>query len=184
MKTTRLNWIVLAAAAAVIGTTGLALATAEQETLTVGSKAPDFTRPAAGDNAPVSLHDFLGKKAVVVYFYPKDETPGCTKEACSFRDSYQSLKDAGAEVIGISGDTNESHKEFATHHSLPFVLLSDSDNSLQQLYHVPLLMGTLHGRVTYVIDKQGVIRLVFNSRDAEQHVKEATQMVKKLNEEK
>jgi peroxiredoxin Q/BCP len=182
MKTQPIKWLSYATMAAVIGTVGFTFRAAADE-LAVGTKAPDFTRPTAGDNKRISLHQFQGKKAVVLYFYPKDETPGCTKEACSFRDAYQVLKDAGAEVIGVSSDTAESHKEFASHHSLPFILLTDGDHSLQELYHVPP-MGPVHARVTFVIDKHGVIRLAFNSRDAEQHVKDATEMVQKLSKEK
>lgn len=109
----------------------------------------------------VTLSEFFGKKNVVLYFYPKDETPGCTREACSFRDSYQELTNLGAEVLGVSGQSIESHKSFATHYGLPFILLSDEDNAVRKLYGVPSSLGILPGRVTYIIDKQGVVRHIF-----------------------
>ena len=109
-------------------------------TVQVGDKAPDFTLPSQmGDN--VTLSEYLGKKNVVLYFYPKDETPGCTKEACSFRDSYEELTNLGAEVLGVSGQSVESHKSFATHHNLPFILLSDENNKVRKLYGVPSIFG-------------------------------------------
>ena len=142
-------------------------------TVQVGDKAPDFTLPSQmGDN--VTLSEYLDKKNVVLYFYPKDETPGCTKEACSFRDSYEELTNLGAEVLGVSGQSVESHKSFATHHNLPFILLSDESNKVRKLYGVPSSLGLLPGRVTYIIDKQGIVRHIFNSQtQAERHVEEA-----------
>jgi peroxiredoxin Q/BCP len=146
----------------------------------VGDKAPDFTLPSQmGDN--VTLSEYLGKKNVVLYFYPKDESPGCTKEACSFRDNYQELTGLGAEVLGVSGQSIESHKSFATHHGLPFILLSDAENKVRELYGVPSTMGILPGRVTYVIDKQGVVRSIFVSQThAERHVEEAKKALKEI----
>jgi peroxiredoxin Q/BCP len=129
----------------------------------VGDAAPDFSLPSQSGEI-VSLKDFLGKKVVVVYFYPKDDTPGCTAESCAFRDRYQVFQDAGAEVIGISGDSPESHTKFATKHQLPFTLLSDTGNQVRKLFGVPATFGLLPGRVTYVIDQQGVVRNVFNSQ--------------------
>ncbi len=149
----------------------------------VGDKAPDFTLPTQlGDK--VTLSEYLGKKNVVLYFYPKDETSGCTKEACAFRDSYQVFTDLGAEVLGISGQSVESHKSFATHHGLPFLLLSDQDNSVRKLYGVPASLGVIPGRVTYVIDKKGLVRHVFNSQyQPQKHVEEAKQVLEKLEQE-
>lgn len=149
-------------------------------TVKVGDKAPDFTLPSQlGDN--VTLSEFLGRKNVVLYFYPKDESPGCTREACRFRDNYQELASLGAEVLGISGQSVESHKSFATHHGLPFILLSDADNQVRKLYGVPSTMGVLPGRVTYIIDKQGVVRSIFSSQtQAERHVEEAKKALKQL----
>jgi len=149
----------------------------------VGDKAPDFTLPSQmGDN--VALAEYFGKKNVVLYFYPKDETIGCTKEACAFRDSYDVFTDLGAEVLGISGQSIESHKSFASHHGLPFILLSDADNRVRQLYGVPATMGFIPGRVTYIIDKKGIVRHIFNSQyQPAKHVGEAKQVLEKLIEE-
>ena len=149
----------------------------------VGDKAPDFTLPSQmGDN--VTLSEFLGKKNIVLYFYPKDETPGCTREACSFRDSYEELTNLGAEVLGVSGQSVASHKSFATHHGLPFILLSDEDNKVRKLYGVPSSMGILPGRVTYIIDKKGVVRHIFSSQtQTQRHVEEAKSTLKDLEKE-
>jgi peroxiredoxin Q/BCP len=149
----------------------------------VGDKAPDFTLPSQmGDN--VTISEFFGKKNIVLYFYPKDESIGCTKEACSFRDSYEELTNLGAEVLGVSGQSVESHKSFATHHGLPFILLSDKDNKVRELYGVPSTMGIIPGRVTYIIDKKGVVRHIFSSQtQAERHVEEAKITLKELEKE-
>jgi len=111
---------------------------------------------------------------VVLYFYPKDDTPGCTKEACSFRDQYQDFQDAGAEVIGVSSDPAASHEKFAAKYHLPFVLLADRSGAVRKQYGVPATFGLLPGRVTFVIDRQGIVRHVFNSQlQATRHVEEA-----------
>lgn len=139
----------------------------------VGDVAPDFTLKSQ-DGSEVSLSDFRGKKNVVVYFYPKDDTPGCTKEACAFRDSHQVFQDAGAEVIGISDDSPQSHKQFAAKYNLPFTLLSDTGSKVRKLYEVPATLWILPGRVTYVIDKEGVVGHVFDSMlNFNAHVEEA-----------
>lgn len=141
--------------------------------VSVGDVAPDFKLPsnAKGD---VSLSEFKGNKNVILYFYPKDETSGCTKEACAFRDFYERFKDLGAEVLGVSSDSVVSHKKFAEHHNLSFPLLSDSHGRVRKAYGVPPTLGFLPGRVTYVIDKQGVVRFIFNSQTRpEQHITEA-----------
>ncbi len=139
----------------------------------VGDVAPDFTLKSQ-NGSEVSLSDFRDKKNVVVYFYPKDDTPGCTKEACAFRDSHQVFQDAGAEVIGISDDSPESHKQFAAKYNLPFTLLSDTGSKVRKLYEVPATLWILPGRVTYVIDKEGVVRHVFDSMlNFNAHVEEA-----------
>jgi thioredoxin-dependent peroxiredoxin len=152
-------------------------------TVKVGDKAPDFTLPSQmGDN--VTLSEFLGKKNIVLYFYPKDETVGCTKEACRFRDSYEELTNLGAEVLGVSGQSVESHKSFASHYGLPFILLSDEGNKVRELYGVPATMGILPGRVTYIIDKKGLVRYIFNSQtQAERHVEEAKKTLMELEKE-
>jgi len=138
----------------------------------VGQRAPDFTLPDA-NGKDVRLADLSGKP-VVLYFYPKDDTPGCTKEACSFRDQYQDFQDAGAAVIGVSSDSSESHRKFAAKHRLPFTLLADRGGKVRKLYGVPATLGLLPGRVTFVIDGGGVVRHVFNSQlAATRHVEEA-----------
>lgn len=133
-----------------------------------------------GDN--VTLSEFLGKKNVVLYFYPKDETPGCIKEACTFRDSYEELANLGAEVLGVSGQSVASHKSFASHYGLQFILLSDEDNTVRKLYGVPSSgLGLLPGRVTYIIDKQGIVRHIFNSQiQAPRHVEEAKKALQEI----
>ena len=135
-----------------------------------------------GDN--VTLSEYIGKKSVVLYFYPKDETPGCIKEACKFRDNYEQLTALDAEVLGVSGQSVESHVAFAGHYGLPFILLSDVGNKVRELYGVPATMGILPGRVTYIIDKKGVVRHVFVSQtQAERHVEEAKKTLNAIAEE-
>lgn len=146
----------------------------------VGDKAPDFTLTSQAGQQ-VSLHDFLGKKPVVLYFYPKDFSIGCTKEACAFRDNYEAFKEIGAEVIGISTATPEKHKDFSTAYNLPFILLADEGARLRKLYGVPASAGLIPGRVTYVIDKDGIIRHIFNSQlEPERHIEEALTILKTL----
>ncbi len=148
--------------------------------VTVREQAPDFRLPnSSGDY--VSLHDFLGKQNVVVYFYPKDFTRGCTSEACSFRDSYEAFKDLGAEVIGISGDSQKSHDAFAREHRLPFILLSDTDGSVKRSYGVKKSLGLFEGRVSFVIDKKGIVRHIFSSQmRATAHMEKALDVLKSL----
>jgi peroxiredoxin Q/BCP len=148
--------------------------------IAVGQKAPDF-QLLDQNGRSVALADFRGRKAVVLYFYPKDETPGCTKEACSFRDSYEDFVKAGAEVLGVSGDSVAKHQAFAEHHRLPFTLLADNGNSLRKAYGVPSTLWILPGRVTYVIDKAGIVQHVFDSQlQATKHINEALAVVKRL----
>ncbi len=145
----------------------------------VGDLAPDFTLPDQS-GAPVSLEKYLGKSDIVLYFYPKDNTVGCTAEACAFRDSYEVFKDAGAEVIGISSDTAESHQQFAKKHRLTFILLSDEGGAIRRRYGVPTTFG-LPGRVTYVIDRKGIVRHIFSSQiQFEKHVDEALKTLQML----
>jgi thioredoxin-dependent peroxiredoxin len=150
----------------------------------VGDKAPDFTLPSqAGEQ--VRLSDRLGERIVVLYFYPKDETVGCTKEACAFRDSYEVFAEAGAEVIGVSSDSVDKHAAFAGHHELPFTLLSDQGGQVRKSYAVPATLGLLPGRVTYVIDRAGTVRHVFSSQtNIGRHVNDALDVVKKLSAER
>lgn len=147
--------------------------------VTVGDVAPTFSLPNQ-DGKATSLADFEGR-CVVLYFYPKDETPGCTKESCAFRDAYEELQEAGAEVIGVSSDSPESHARFAANHRLPFTLLSDARGEVRAAYGVPKTLGLLPGRVTFVIDREGIVRHMFNSQlNAVQHVTEARTVVKRL----
>lgn len=146
----------------------------------VGDTAPDFTLPSQSGEL-VSLKDFMGKKSVVLYFYPKDDTPGCTTEACAFRDSYEVFKDAGAEVIGVSDDSPTSHQKFAAKYKLPFTLVSDTGSKVRKLYGVPSTLGLLPGRVTYVIDKSGIVRHIFNSQlNFKGHVEESLKTLQSL----
>ncbi|WP_373323933.1 peroxiredoxin [Dictyobacter formicarum] len=139
----------------------------------VGDRAPDFTL-STQDGKQVSLKDYHGQKAVVLYFYPKDDTPGCTAEACAFRDSYEVFKDAGAEVLGVSSDSVAAHQKFSTKYRLPFILLSDKDGAVRKRYGAVSAFGLIPGRVTYIIDKDGIVRHVFSSQlAAERHIDEA-----------
>ncbi|KAF3439728.1 hypothetical protein FNV43_RR18006 [Rhamnella rubrinervis] len=145
-----------------------------------GSVPPSFALKDQ-DGKSVSLSKFKGKP-VVVYFYPADETPGCTKQACAFRDSYEKFKKAGAQVIGISGDDPSSHKAFAKKYRLPFTLLSDEGNKVRKEWGVPAdLFGTLPGRETYVLDKNGVVQLVYNNQfQPEKHIDETLKLLQSL----
>jgi thioredoxin-dependent peroxiredoxin len=140
----------------------------------VGDVAPDFTLPSHSGEE-VSLGEFVGRKrAIVLFFYPKDDTPACTKEACAFRDGYEQFGKLGVEVIGVSSDSVRSHQRFVEKHELPFTLLSDEGSEVRRLYGVPNMFGLFPGRVTYVIDEEGVVRHVFSSQlQAARHVEEA-----------
>ena len=146
---------------------------------------------APGDRAPhIALRDAEGQertsdqlqgRPLVLFFYPKDDTPGCTAEACAFRDSYADIQSLGAEVWGVSGDNASSHRRFAQRHGLSFPLLVDEGNRLRQAFEVPSVLGLLPGRVTYLIDGDGVIRLVFNNLlDGAAHRREALKALRFL----
>ena len=129
----------------------------------------------------MSLSDFLGKKPVVLYFYPKDDTPGCTMEACAFRDEHEAFKTLDAEVIGVSSDSVEAHKRFSEKNHLPFTLLSDEGGKVRKLYGVPNTFGLLPGRITYVIGRDGVIRHIFSSQiKTAKHVAEALKSLRAI----
>ncbi|WP_438965629.1 peroxiredoxin [Flavobacterium sp.] len=147
--------------------------------ITKGAVVPNFkAKTQSGDS--FELSNYLGKP-LVIYFYPKDNTPGCTTQACSFRDQYQDFQDLGAEVIGISGDSEASHDKFAQKHKLPFILLSDSSKKIRTLFGVPThFFGLMPGRVTYIIDKQGKVVSVFDSMKANVHIEHALKMIKKM----
>src|SRR5437870_8076241 len=145
-----------------------------------GSLAPGC-RLQTSTGQYVSLEDFHGKKNVVLYFSPKDFTKGCTAEACEFRDSYEEFKNLGAQVIGISNDDQKSHDAFAAQHKLPFILLSDLDGAVRKSYGVKKTFGLVPGRVSFVIDKSGIVRHVFSSQSrATAHVGEALAVLKSL----
>ena len=147
----------------------------------VGSTAPDFSLLSQSGQM-VNLKDFIGEKPVVLFFYPKDDTPGCTKQACAFRDDYEGFEKLDAEVIGISSDSVESHRRFAAKHDLPYTLLSDEERKLRKLYGVSNTLGLFPGRVTYVIDKKGIVRHVFSSQlGAEKHVEQALKSLRSIN---
>ena len=145
--------------------------------LQVGQPAPDFTLTTTS-GTPFRLAGQRGRH-VVLYFYPKDDTPGCTTQACSFRDQYEDFKDLGAEVVGISSDSEHSHQKFTQKHRLPFELLADTEGRVRKLYEVPrALLGLLPGRVTFIIDKEGIIRHIFNSLSgATDHVRTAKEVL-------
>jgi peroxiredoxin Q/BCP len=150
-------------------------------TLAVGDKAPDFSLPSTQGKALSLAELSAGQKAVVLYFYPKDETPGCTVEACTFRDSYDVFAEAGAAVVGVSSDSLESHERFKSKHQLPMTLLSDAEGQVRRLFGVKSTLGLMPGRATFVLDGKGVVRHVFVSQlRAGKHVEEALAVVKKL----
>jgi peroxiredoxin Q/BCP len=149
-------------------------------TMKIGDRAPEFTLPA-GNGETVSLADFRGKKTVVLFFYPKDDTPGCTREACDFRDGFGRFQAAGAEVIGISSDSVESHERFAAKHGLPMKLLSDERGLVRAAFGVKSTLGLFPGRVTFVIDREGIIRYVYSSQIlVHNHVQKALEVVRSL----
>jgi len=145
--------------------------------------APDFTLTSQSGEK-VSLRGVRGRRSVVLFFYPKDDTPGCTKQACAFRDDFEQFGALDAEVLGISSDSVESHKGFAENNGLPFALLSDEGGKVRQLYGVPNTLGLMPGRVTYVIDREGIVRRVFSSQLAvSRHVEEALAALENIEQE-
>lgn len=145
-----------------------------------GEKIPQFELKDQHGNT-FNSEDVVGIKPVVIYFYPKDFTPGCTKEACSFRDSYEDFQEAGAEVIGISNDSEKSHSKFSKKYNLPFILLSDANGRVRKKFGIKKsLLGLVPGRETFVIDANGKVMFKFNSLDASKHIKKALNAIKKL----
>jgi peroxiredoxin Q/BCP len=147
----------------------------------IGSTIPLFSLPDQNGNM-FNIDSVLGKKKLVIYFYPKDDSQGCTKEACSFRDQFDIFSEAGAVIIGISGQSVKSHKEFAGKNRLNFTLLSDKGNKVRKLFGVPTnFFGLIPGRVTYVTDRSGKVVYIFNSQvQAEKHVDEALRILKDM----
>ena len=147
-------------------------------TLNEGDRAPDF-RLQKQDGETVRLSDFRGHQNVVLYFYPKDDTPGCTKEACSFRNNISRFRELGTEILGVSVDDVKSHKEFLKKYNLNFTLLADPDKQVTSLYGVKAWHG-LAKRVTFVIDRQGAIRKIFPDVDVSRHSGEVLQVLQML----
>ena len=150
----------------------------------IGELAPDLELPSQEEGEKVRLSEFRGKKVVVLYFYPRDNTPGCTVEARAFRDYYEVFKDEGAEVIGVSSDSVDSHRRFAQDCNLPFLLLSDEGGRVRREYGVPTTLWVLPGRVTYIIDDEGTVRHIFSSQRPKQHVGEAMKILKSIERER
>jgi len=149
--------------------------------MNIGDFCPYFELPDQYGNL-FSSSDWIGKKKLVIFFYPKDETPGCTKEACSFRDRHEEFLKYDCQVIGISSDSIESHKQFATRHNFNYILLADTNKEVRRLFSVPAsLFGLIPGRVTYIIDLEGKIRGIHNSQlNPVSHIEEALELVKQL----
>ncbi|WP_196892478.1 peroxiredoxin [Aureivirga marina] len=147
-----------------------------------GSKIPNFSLENQHGES-ISIPEFIQGKSAIIYFYPKDDTPGCTKEACSFRDAYTSFSDAGVKVIGISADSVSSHQKFAEKYDLPFTLLADTKNKVRNLFKVPTtLLGLIPGRVTYVVNSDGIVEEIFNSQfGIQKHIDTALKILKKEN---
>jgi peroxiredoxin Q/BCP len=147
-----------------------------------GSRLPSFALPDQHGNI-IDIKALIGRKNLVIYFYPKDDSPGCTREACYFQDQFEVFNSADALIIGISGQSVESHRKFAEKYQLSFTLLSDKDNKVRKMFGVPTdFFGVLPGRVTYIADKTGTVVYVFDSQSqATKHVDEALRILKSLN---
>ena len=151
------------------------------KSLKVGDKVPQFSLPDENGQV-IDSDDLLYQGPLVLYFYPKDDTPGCTVEACSFRDEYEVFGKYGARVVGVSADGSESHLKFKQKYRLPFTLLSDKNRKLQRLFGVKKnFLGLIDGRATYVIDRKGVIRHTFAAQlQPKKHIKEALEVIKRI----
>lgn len=152
--------------------------TKSMKKIEVGDKVPTFSLlDQHGEEVQITENS----GPMVIYFYPKDDTPGCTKEACKFRDDFEQFNDLGVSVYGISADSVESHKKFAEKYNLPFQLLADRKNKIRKQFGVPSSFLILPGRVTYVVDKKGVVQYIFNSQfSAEKHIENALEILKDL----
>ncbi len=152
----------------------------KKKTLKVGDKCPSFSlNNQKGEKIDIS--NIIGRKNILIYFYPKDETYGCTQQACSYRDAYDEFLEYDCEVFGISSDDKKSHDNFSNKHNLNFDILSDVNNEVRNMFGVPRsLFGLVSGRVTYLIDKKGNIVWIFNSQiNAKKHIEEALNFLKK-----
>jgi len=155
------------------------------ESVKIGDRAPVFSLPSETGEG-VDIGDYIGRKPIVIFFYPRDNTAVCTREACAFRDSYDEFMNIdGAEVFGISSDPVESHKRFSSEYKLPFKLLSDENGAVRDLYGVPKTLGILPGRVTYVINRKGIVVHIISSQlGYKKHVGEAIKALKASDKEK
>lgn len=148
--------------------------------LTIGDTVPEFKLNDQFGNTFYSK-EYLGKQPLVIYFYPKNFTPGCTKEACSFRDKYEDFEKLSAKVVGISKDSETSHKKFANKYNLPFTLLADPQGKVKKMFGVKNnFLGLLPGRVTYVFDYDGKLRYTFDSVNATPHIEKSLKYLEKL----
>lgn len=140
----------------------------------IGEKFPEFSLPDQGGEER-NIYDLMGTKGIVIFFYPKDESPGCTRQACMFRDSFEEFTRIGIGLVGISSDSVKSHKDFAENHKLPFTILSDKGGKIRKNIKIPAnLLGLLPGRVTILLDNRGVIRHIINSQiKIETHIEES-----------
>jgi peroxiredoxin Q/BCP len=151
------------------------------QTIQIGDNCPAFSLPDS-QGKEIHVNEYLGQKILVLFFYPKDDTPGCTKEACAFRDAYADFVALGCEVFGISSDASNSHQVFQQKYQLPYPLLSDTQKKVRQLFGVPTsLFGLIPGRVTYVVGLDGKVAGIFNSQtNPVGHINEALKVVKNL----
>jgi len=151
------------------------------QAIQIGDNCPAFSLPDS-QGKQIHVNEYLGQKILVLFFYPKDDTPGCTKEACAFRDAYADFLDLGCEVFGISSDASQSHQAFQHKHQLPYPLLSDEQKKVRQLFGVPTsLFGLIPGRVTYVIGLDGKVAGIFNSQtNPVGHINEALKVARSL----
>ena len=147
--------------------------------LKIGDKLPSFKAKDTNGNL-FDSQDYIGKQPLVIYFYPKDETRVCTEQACSFRDNYEEFKELGAEIIGVSADSVQSHLKFKSKFNLPFILLSDNDKKLRKLFEVENDFLIIPGRQTFVVNKEGELVLIFNSMSGKIHIEKALKIVRKL----
>ena len=162
-----------------IVTLGLASSLQAAPALKAGDKAPAFTGKDQ-DGKDVKLADYAGQKTVLLYFYPRDETPGCTKQACTWRDNMEEFKKVGVQVIGVSFDTAETHKKFIENHKLNFLLLTDPEGKIVDLYGVRVPNRQMADRVSFLIGKDGTILHVTRDRKADSHVADVKEAIGKL----
>jgi peroxiredoxin Q/BCP len=149
--------------------------------LNVGALAPDFALPDQ-DGALIKLSALKNKSNVILFFYPKDNSPGCSMQSCSFRDNYEDFKALNVQIFGISSDSIDSHKAFKKTLNLPFSLLSDTKGEVRKLYGVKNTFGILPGRTTFVIDQNGIIRFTFSSQfHIQHHIDETLKFAQSIN---